>query len=422
VQPGPGTQDIESERIDGSPRIAVHDGALGRAIAADTEFERRARPVEVGGGRDPMTASMLRLACASLLSIVVSGRSWAAPSERMIPRRLRPRRNLQAALRRAGPGHTDRVIGTCQGVFYTTGELVELVGRSPAESRIANSALPVFGPGQMILRNLALVSSGRGLDVEGPGRLVSVEDCEIADNIEGILVERDARLVVRRSRVHSNTYGIMAGGDVSVFVIEGSLRDNSMGVYLGDKSRLELQNTELRGNDVGVLAQTLCSVVVSGTTFLDNGDAHIGVTDRSTVELADSIVGQPGDPTGVSLGADIDSRIGIYFQAPGTIYGPLYALQGSKLTVQGATLHDGVKLQDFSWAKLTDATVLGTVLCQTGSDTICAENSSAAVSGCGPVSASCSGAPAPSLETPRFLKAPSLDHGKKRNPELTPLE
>ncbi len=32
-------------------------------------------------------------------------------------------------------------------------------------------------------------------------------------------------------------------------------------------------------------------------------------------------------------------------------------------------------LQDFSWIKLTGAAVLGTVTCQTGSDTICAAGS-----------------------------------------------
>jgi hypothetical protein len=263
-----------------------------------------------------------------------------------------------------------------------------------------------WGKGQPIVVNLALVDSGIGLRLRGPGRAVVVESCEIMGNFDAVVVESGTSLYLYNSQVRSNEGGIN-GEDVRVFVTDGAISENYGGVFLNGYSTLDLQHVEVRGNHSGgVFAQTLSTVTAANTTFLDNGRAHVSLVDRSAFTVRASNVGQPGDATGLSIFAGDGSRATIVFDelSPGIVYGKVHAAGGSNVVVQGGTLHDGADLEDFSWAKLTDATVEGTISCQTGSDAICAGNASATVSGCGPVSSSCTGTPVPASEPPPFLK------------------
>lgn len=314
--------------------------------------------------------------------------------------------------RRAGSGPARiNVIGTCVGTFFTKGDGIEIVGRSPAESRIraigsTSNALFVNGPGQLNVRNLAFVDSGFGLRIDGPGRTVVVEGCEITGNADGVLAWQGATLVLRDSRVRSNDLLGVSVDNARVFVSGGAISDNGTGVYLNGNGTLELQNAELRGNhSMGVQAQTLSTVTASHTTFLDNGEGHAGLVDRSALIVVDSTFGQPGDATGLSIFAGDDSRATIEFRSPGIVYGRVRAIGGSNVVLQGGTLHDGASLEEFSWAKVTDATVEDTILCQSGSDAICAGSTSASVYGCGPVSSSCTGTPVPASGPPGFLKS-----------------
>ena len=140
-----------------------------------------------------MTASKLRLACIGLLSVLAASTARSALVDRTIQVDCDHGGDLQAALRRAGPGPARiRVIGTCVGQFETTGNRIEIVGRSPAESRIRAvgqgiwvPALHVSGPGQLTIRNLSIFDSDQGLIVGGPGRTVRVEGCEVTGNQYG---------------------------------------------------------------------------------------------------------------------------------------------------------------------------------------------------------------------------------------------
>jgi hypothetical protein len=73
-----------------------------------------------------------------------------------------------------------------------TGDYVELIGRSPRESHIVgiDRGVMVRGPGWLTLRRLGISGSNTGVDVEGPGRTVSIQECEIFDNNYGITFER----------------------------------------------------------------------------------------------------------------------------------------------------------------------------------------------------------------------------------------
>lgn len=367
-----------------------------------------------------MTASKLRQASIGLLSVLAASTARSAPVDRTI-RSDRTIRvdcdhggDLRAALRRAGSGPARiYVIGTCTGQFETAGDRIEIIGRSPAESRIgmigggpSGPALRVTGPGQLTVRNLALFDSVWGLYVEGPGRLVIVEGCEITGNDDGVVAQNGARVALQNTRVLSSQQaGMVAYNGSSLFVTGGSIRDNHQGVALFDRSTLALFDSEVRGNqNQGLAAQSLCTVDATRTTFLDNG-AHASVLDRSALTVVDSTVGQPGDATAFSFFTTGDSRTTIVFpSSPGIVYGTAHVVGGSNLSVQGGTLHDGAILQDFSWVRLTDATVERPISCYTGSDAICAGRASAIVSGCGPVSSSCTGTPVPASEPPAFLK------------------
>jgi len=361
-----------------------------------------------------MTASKLRLACIGLLSVLAASGARSAAVDRTIRVDCDHGGDLRAALRRAGSGPARiHVIGTCAGQFETAGDRIEIIGRSPAESRIgmigggpSGPALHVTGPGQLTVRNLALFDSPWGLYVEGPGRLVIVEGCEITGNGYGVFALQGARVALRNTQVFSSQdSGMAAYSGSELTVIGGSIRDNTQGVAIFDRSTLALLDSEIRGNqNQGLAAQSLCTIDATRTTFLDNG-AHASVLDRSSLNVVDSNVGQPGDATAFSFFTTGDSRTTIVFpSSPGIVYGTAYVVGGSNLFVQGGTLHDGAILQDFSWAKLTNAAVEGTISCQTGSDAICAGSTSARVSGCGPVSSSCTGTPVPASEPPALLK------------------
>jgi hypothetical protein len=358
-----------------------------------------------------MTASKLRLASIGLLSVLAASTAHSAPVDRTISVDCDHGGDLNAALRRAGAGPARiRVIGTCPGQFETAGDGIEIIGRSPAETRIgvgaSGPALKGTGPGQLTVRNLTILDSVWGLYAEGPGRRVFLDGCEITGNGYGVFALHGAHVDLQNTKVSSNQYqGLTAYNASELTVTGGSIHDNLRGVFLVDRSTLAMSDNEIRGNGVGLYAQSLCTVDATRTTFLDNG-AHADVLDRSALSVVDSIVGPPGAGLNYSsFNTGGNSRTTIVFQSsPGIVYGTAYAVGGSNLFVQGGTLHDGVRLEDFSWAKLTDSAVEGTISCQTGSDAICAGSASAIVSGCGPVSSSCTGTPVPASEPPAFLK------------------
>jgi len=361
-----------------------------------------------------MTASKLRLASIGLLSVLATSGARSAAVDRTIRVDCDHGGDLQAALKRAGSGPARiYVIGTCVGQFETAGDKIEIIGRSPAESRIGtivsgpSSFLHVTGPGLLTVRNLAMFDSAYGLYVEGPGRFVIVEGCELTNNGYGVFAQQGALVALRNTQVlDSQNSGLAASRGSELTVIGGSIRDNYRGVSIFDRSTLALVDSEVRGNQAsGLLAQSLCTIDATRTTFVDNG-VHTAVFDRSALTVADSTLGPPSDhvgPYAYYTGGDSRTTI-VVASSPGIVYGAAYVAGGSNLFVQGGTLHDGVRLEDFSWAKLTDAAVQGTISCQTGSDAICAESASAIVSGCGPVSSSCTGTPVPASDPPAFLK------------------
>lgn len=140
-----------------------------------------------------------------------------------------------------------------------------------------------------------------------------------------------------------------------------------------------------------MLAESRATVSAAGGTFFDNGQGHFAVNDRSVGSVSEATIGQDGDATALSVFAGRDSRVEVQNQVPAILHGRALAQIGSNLLLQGTTAPDGVTLQDFSWVKLDGSGSGTTVACEAGSDAICAAGSVAAVSGCGPVSASCSG-------------------------------
>jgi hypothetical protein len=317
--------------------------------------------------------------------------------------------DLQAALRRAkGSRHTViRLTGTCVGSFVVTSDAMELVGSSPEQSRIVGdggSALIVRKEGWLGLRNIGVSSDHIGIDVEGAGRIVDLEECEIFSNTHGIQAGFGARISVRRSMIHSNTgSGVAAGAGADLWVSESVVRDNGEGVRLVE-STLLLHDTEVTGNAVvGVLAESVSTVRARGTTFHENAQGHVGVTDRSTLSLWDSSVGRFGDTSAVALGASGNSRIEIYHPSGAVVHGELFALTGSSIIVDGADLEGGVTLQDFSWIKLAGTHVSGLVECTTGSAAVCEPGALATVSGCGDTAASCDDLAGLQREIPTLL-------------------
>src|SRR6185436_6331454 len=142
------------------------------------------------------------------------------------------------------------VIGTCVGRFVTNGD-IDIVGRSPAESRIraiGSSALKVYGPGRSTILNLTLFDSNSGLEVEGQGRSAAVAGCEITGNFNGVIAWNGATVALQNSHVHSNDAAGVSGDDVRVYVFASVISDNYNGVYLNSNSTLDLQSTEVRGN------------------------------------------------------------------------------------------------------------------------------------------------------------------------------
>jgi hypothetical protein len=320
---------------------------------------------------------------------------------------------LDALLRAPGtpPGATIQLKGTCSGVFTTTATDLRLVGADPDAG--IHGHLLARGPGELVLGRLKLSSSSGAtqigvVDASGPERSIGVFDCELDGAETGVQADGGARIRVRGSFIRASSYGVLAlrHGSIHVedSVVEGA---NQSGVSAFAGAAVQVTRSTIRDNWVGVWAENLATATLQDARVLGNDAAQLGLRDRSQAVLVGTTLGTAGT---VSLGAFLEGASGLTVSTGTEVFGDVFARTGSSVWLEGGELHTSVVLQDFSHLRAVEATIEGTVQCESGADAVCGPGAVATTTGCPSAPANCS-ADTRGTRTP--LPDLSLDRGRE---------
>jgi hypothetical protein len=293
--------------------------------------------------------------------------------------------------------------GVCVGHYTIETDGVTLRGATP-ESGLA-------APGESlgsfpVLEVIDAQASLRGLTVQGGS---------IGVWVHGL----DAELLLVGVEVHGQeSVGAYADAGARLRLIDSTVRDSDLGVLTQSGSSANLQRVTISNHRVGVTVFEMSFAALNDTTiencrtaglsvhrrsdanvlgglFRENGQVHLSAVDRSGISLLnDPTIGSETDSTEFAMGATRSSRISS-FGIP-AIYGDASALDRGSLRLGETILHGDLITSLFSDAHVRDAEIIGSIVCNDGSDVICSRTTTSgsvgcASSTCGPPTADATG-------------------------------
>lgn len=299
-------------------------------------------------------------------------------------------RGLQLALQRAA--NVDavdiRLRGVCVGHFVVAAGNVTLRGATPGSGIAAPPGTPGDRPvlevihARASLREMIVRDGVVGVLATGDDAEVFLYQVDVHDNEVGVIATDGAHLRMLDSTVRDGGFGIAAENGSNANLQQVHVHDLQVGVTISGRSFGALSDTTVENNTQGGLNVTLRSDVnVLDGVFRENGQVHLNANDWSSITLLfHTVVGSDTDTTPIALSVNRNATIASY-SAP-EIYGDVNALVNGSIRMGNTTVFGNLTLLQFADAHVRNAEITGGVVCIDGSDAICHQTTTGAVSGC----------------------------------------
>jgi hypothetical protein len=267
--------------------------------------------------------------------IVIIGLSLLASQAGAVERKVNcdKGQTIEQALAAAGGaagGLTVLVSGTCEESVTIGRDRVAIEGENGAT---IIGQIRIFGPVNVVLRNLTVTGPGDGLLVFGgrtrvfnvnllqnegngivgrDGATIRFRNGHITDNQGdfGVLLDNSSALIDSSLISGHRHDGVAATMNSSLTIFDGTVTGNAIGINLSRGSSLSLDGTEVSGNHVfGVLLANNSSGTLSNPTITSNARQGLDLGFNSSADVLDGLITGNGE-NGIYLA--FHSMVGVF--------------------------------------------------------------------------------------------------------------
>ncbi len=152
--------------------------------------------------------------------------------------------------------------------------------------------LEVWGGAEVTVRDCTMSGNADGIDVRNSATLI-LENCTITDNRNnGLFVFDSAVVALANATISGSAYGLAVGGSAQVVAQSMTISDSGFdGVRADDSAQLSLINCTISNNgSEGVDVSDEARVTVKECSVFDNGSDGLGVSGSSQVNVKSSLI------------------------------------------------------------------------------------------------------------------------------------